>query len=833
MTGKQSFGETKSVSGEFATDVANAMQSCGRLATSVANVMQSCGRLATGVANVPQSCGRLATGVANVPQSCGKLATGVANTKTAVEHIVTYNKLLFPEKNLISCLLFNTLSKLINNQINLYNMIKRNILIVLLIAFTFTGIAQDKVFDLKDVFTSAKMYPQNLRQLQWIPRTHDYVYVKDNDLVKATAPSDKTAILVALSDINSALTAKGENALRGFPGIMHWTSKQSFYAMANGKIIHYDIAKKQIDMVAETPEEAENLEYDYSHAQMAYTMGNDLYVMPFGKDAKRVNQEQPKEVKFGHVPHRVEFGINNGAYWSPSGKNLAFYRMDESMVDDYPLVNTTTRIATLKNEKYPMAGLTSHQVQVGAYNAESGKIIYMKTGEPLEQYLTCVTWSPDEKYIFIGVLNRGQNHLKMNQYDALTGDFIKTLFEEKHDRYVEPSDPLYFLPNSNTQFLWVSQKTGWKHLHLYDINGTEIKQLTSGNWVVQSFEGFDEKGQKVFITSNKDEIVGSKLYVVDMKTGKLTNVSTEEGTHIVQPSFDGSYFLDRYTSLHIPSVIAIKDAKAKQRLILQYDSTALSEYNLPEVSLGKLQNKNGDDLYYRLIKPINFDPNKKYPVFVYVYGGPHSQLVTNSWISGGHFLHYMAQKGYVVFTLDNRGTANRGFEFESTIHRRLGTLETEDQMVGVEFLKSLPYVDHNRFSVDGWSYGGFMTLTLKLKHPEIFKVATAGGPVIDWKYYEIMYGERYMDTPDENEEGYKGNSLLNQVENIDGHIMIIHGAMDPTVVWQHSLQFLTEAIKANKQVDYFVYPTHEHNVRGIDRIHLWNKIENYHRVYNQ
>ncbi|MDR0368835.1 MAG: S9 family peptidase [Bacteroidales bacterium] len=712
-------------------------------------------------------------------------------------------------------------------------MSKKNILIVFLVGFTLSGMAQDKIFELVDVFTSGKMYPQNLRQLQWIPSTCDYVYVKDNDLVKATAPSDKTTVWVTSSDIHSALEAKGEKATRGFPTIVYWTSKESFYAMANGKIIHYDIAKKQIDNVMETPENAENIEYDYKHAQMAYTIGNDLYVTPFGKDAKRVNQEQVDEVKFGHAPHRVEFGIENGCYWSPSGKNLAFYRMDESMVDDYPLVNTTTRIAALQNEKYPMAGLTSHQVKVGIYNAESGNIVYMKTGEPLDQYLTCVTFSPDEKYLFIGLLNREQNHLKMNQYDALSGDYVKTLFEEKHERYVEPSDPLYFLPNSNTQFLWVSQKSGWKHLHLYDITGNEIKQLTSGNWVVKSFSGFDEKGQKAFFMSNKDEITGSKMYVVDIKTGKISNISTEEGTHLVQPSFDGMYFLDRYTSLHIPSIIALKDTKAKARAILLYDSTSLSEYNLPEVSVGKLQNKNGDDLYYRLIKPIDFDPNKKYPVFVYVYGGPHSQMVTNSWLSGGHFLHYMAQKGYVVFTLDNRGTANRGFEFESTIHRRVGTVEVEDQMVGVEFLKSLPYVDQNRFSVDGWSYGGFMTLTLKLQYPEVFKVATAGGPVVDWKYYEVMYGERYMDTPEENEEGYKNNSLLNRVKNIDGHIMIIHGAMDPTVVWQNSLQFLTEAIKANKQIDYFVYPTHEHNVRGIDRVHLWNKIANYHQTFNK
>ncbi len=710
---------------------------------------------------------------------------------------------------------------------------KQSVLIVFLFLLSWGVFGQNKIFDLKDVFTSPKMYPQNLSQLQWIPNTHDYVYIKDNDLVKAVAPSDKISTFVSLADINKALEAKGEKTVRSFPAIVHWVSPQSFYIQYAGKIMLYEIDKKSLSILTAIPEEAENIKFDYDHAQMAYTIDNDLYVIQFGKEPKRVNSSQPEEVKFGHVVHRNEFGIEDGSYWSPTGKNLAFYRMDESMVDNYPLVNTTTRIAALKNEKYPMAGLTSHQVKVGIYNIDAGKVIYIKTGEPLDQYLTSVTWSPDEKYIFIGVLNRDQNHLMMNQYDASTGDFIKTLFEEKHGRYVEPSNPLYFLPNNNTQFLWVSQKSGWKHLHLYDISGKEIKQLTNGNWVVKSFEGFDDKGQKVFITSNKDEIVGSKFYSVDLKSGKMENISIQEGTHIVKPSTDGKYYLDRYTNLSLPTAIVLRDAKGEEKAILLKDTTSLSEYSLPQVNIGTLKNSNGDDLYYRLIKPIDFDSNKRYPVFVYVYGGPHSQLVTNGWLSGGHFLHYMAQKGYVVFTLDNRGTSNRGFEFESTIHRRLGTVEIEDQMVGVDFLKSLSYVDTNRFSVDGWSYGGFMTISLKLQHPEVFKVATAGGPVIDWKYYEIMYGERYMDTPDSNPEGYKKASLLNQVENIDGHLLIIHGAMDPTVVWQHSLQFLTEAIKANKQFDYFVYPTHEHNVRGIDRIHLWNKIENYHNTFNR
>ena len=722
-------------------------------------------------------------------------------------------------------------------------MSRRNILTIILFTLYLGAVSQDKIFDLKEIFTSSKMYPQSLTQLQWIPNTHNYVYVnKDNDLVMATAPSKETKVLVALADINTALEKEGEKTVKSFPAILHWVDERIsfknpneflFYFRIEGKLMFYRIVRKSIDIKAYFPEDADNIQIDYKNEAITHTVENNLYIMPLGIKTKQVNPEQEKDVKYGHVVHRNEFGIDKGSFWSPKGNYLAFYRMDESMVDDYPLVNTNARIAELKNEKYPMAGLASHQVTLGIYNIVTEKVTYIKTGEPADQYLTSVTWSPDEKYIFIGVLNREQNHLKMNQYDAATGEFVKTLFEEKHNRYVEPSDPLYFLPNSNTQFIWISQKSGWKHLHLYDITGKELKQITQGNWVVKSFEGFDNLGKTAFFTSNKDEITGNKFYSVDLKSGKMTTISQEAGTHSVKPSYDGKYFLDRYSNLTLPAAVSLKDAKGTEKAVLLKDTSTLAEYNLPETSIGTLKNSNGDDLYYRLIKPIDFDPNKKYPVFLYVYGGPHSQMVTNSWLSGGHFLHYMAQKGYVVFTLDNRGTAHRGFEFESTIHRRLGTVEVEDQMVGVKYLKSLPYVDTNRFSVDGWSYGGFMTISLKLQHPEVFKTATAGGPVIDWKYYEVMYGERYMDTPEENAEGYKKSSLLNQVEKLDGHLLIIHGAIDPTVVWQNSLQFLTEAIKAGKQVDYFVYPRHEHNVRGIDRVHLWKKIEEYHNVFNK
>ena len=705
---------------------------------------------------------------------------------------------------------------------------KRFIFFAISLSVSLSLFAQNKLFNLEDLSKTRELYAENLSQLQWIPNTYDFVYVKNNLLVKGTLHQKEVDSFVTLNELNDALINAGLSSLKSFPYILHWTSEHGFYFRWQEKLLHYAIDKKNIDKQISINKEAENIEIDFKHAQLAYTIQNNLYVVEENASPFQINPTAPEDVKFGHIVHRNEFGIENGSFWSPNGNYLAFYRMDESMVADYPLVNTSTPMATLKNEKYPMAGETSHEVSLGVYNMQTKQIVYIQTGEPKDQYLCCISWSPDENYIFIAVLNREQNHLKLNQYDAKTGQYIKTMFEEKNERYVEPSHPLYFLPNHPNQFLWLSRRDGWNHFYLYDLSGKLLKQLTKGNWEVKDFAGFDPAGNNMFFYSNKDEITGNHFYTLNLKNQKITRITNESGTHRIMASYDGTYFLDIYNSIDIANEIKIKDRKGEEKALLLKNKNHLSNYALPETRLFTIKNPNKNDLYCRMILPSGFDSNKTYPVFIYVYGGPHSQMVTNTWLSGGWFLHYMAQKGYIVFTLDNRGTNNRGFEFESCIHRRLGDLEVEDQMCGVDYLKSLPYVDTARLSIDGWSYGGFMTLSIFLRHPGVFNRASCGGPVIDWKYYEVMYGERYMDTPQDNPEGYKKASLLNYVDSIQGKLLIFHGCMDPTVVWQNTLQFIDKSIKAQKLVDYFVYPSHGHNVGGIDRLHLWKKIENFH-----
>jgi dipeptidyl-peptidase-4 len=526
--------------------------------------------------------------------------------------------------------------------------------------------------------------------------------------------------------------------------------------------------------------------------------------------------------------HRDEFGIHKGLYWSPNGNALAFYKMDQTDVTDYPIVDWSVYPAQNKNIKYPMAGNKSHYVTLHVYNLKSGKTTAINTTGPKDQYLTNVSWSPDEKKIYIAILNREQNFCQLNEYDVESGNLTKTLFEERDEKYVEPLNPMLFVKGNSKQFIWQSRKDGFSHLYLYNIDGSLVKQLSKGNWEVKSVQGFDDKGENIFFHANEQSPVNQDFYSINLKSGKQTRLTSGNGFHTVSLNKDGTYALDNFSSCHTPREYSMINTHSLKSVLLFKAENPIKEYQLGTWKLFNIKNSEGTDLFCRMFKPVNFDSTKKYPVLVYLYNGPHSQMVTNTWMAGGELWYqYMAEKGFIVFTLDGRGTSFRGKVFEQAIHRQLGTVEMEDQLKGIEYLKSLPYADATRLGVHGWSYGGFMTASLMSRNPGVFKVGVCGGPVIDWSYYEIMYGERYMDAPQENKEGYEKNNLLNHVDKLKGKLLMIHGAQDNVVVWQHSIMYQKRAVDKGVQLDYYVYPGHEHNVLGKDRAHLMEKVTNY------
>lgn len=701
---------------------------------------------------------------------------------------------------------------------------------VLIIAFLFVAglipqaLAQSKNLALEDLM-NRKLYPQSLQNLQW--RNNDKIsWIAKSKLVQQETASSVVDTILSLEKLNESVAATGVEKLKAFP-MFRWLDDATMEFTSGNKLLHYQPASGIVTVINSFGKDPENLDLDPATGAAAYTRDNNLYVSVNSFETAITNDAE-KNIVNGQSVHRNEFGIDKGTFWSPKGNYLAFYRMDQTMVTDYPLVNINERIATVENIKYPMAGMASHHVTLGVYNVQLGTLIYLKTGEPKEQYLTNISWSPDEKYIYIAVINRDQDYLWLNKYDASTGAFVKTLFEETDKEYVEPMNGLTFLKNDPSRFLWQSRRDGWNHLYLYDQEGNLARQLTSGAWEVTQLLGTDPAETRVFYLSTEAGPLERQLYATEIKTGKTSRLTREKGTHSILLSPDARQFTSRLTSLEVASRITLNDIRKNTNRVIFEDLNPLKDYQLGETSFITLKTSEGTDLYARLIKPLGFDPAKKYPVLIYVYGGPHSQLVTDTWLGGaGLFLNFMASKGYLVFTLDNRGTASRGAAFEQCIHRQLGKLEMEDQMTGVNYLKSLPYVNADRIGLDGWSYGGFMTLMLKLKNPGQFRVASCGGPVIDWQYYEVMYGERYMDTPEQNPEGYKAASSLNFVDKLEGKLLVMHGAQDNTVVWQNSLRFIQQCIQSGKQVDYFVYPHHEHNVGGKDRLHMFRKLAEY------
>lgn len=677
--------------------------------------------------------------------------------------------------------------------------------------------------------TFSKYRAEMPRQLGW--HGDKLTYIKgDSVMIAPNTDKEKSQLLLSLQDINSGMRLDKDESLKSLNTIQFISPESNDILIATpDKIYLYDFVAKKIVATFLSLDKMNNHDWAEKSRMLAYTKDNNLYIQDSEGKETAITSETNPGIVCGQSVHRNEFGINKGIFWSPAGNLLAFYRMDETMVTDYPLVDISARIAKLKDIKYPMAGMKSHHVTVGVYNPVTQQTVYLKTGTPKEKYLTNIAWSPDEKSIYIAEVNRGQDTCIVKSYDAATGKLQTTLFTETHPKYVEPENPVLFLKNDPSKFLWQSERDGFNHLYLYDTTGKLLKQITSGKWDVTSILGFDEKSENLFYVSTEASPIEKHIYKLNLKTGKREQLSKEEGVHEGMLSASGKYICDRYTSQNNPGKVTITETKSNKSYVYYSAKDPYRNVQLPEITLGKLKaNDNATDLYYRLVKPLNFDPDKKYPVIVYVYGGPHSQMVDNSWmgqVRGWDI--YMAEKGYVVFTMDNRGTSNRGIDFENITHRRLGVVETEDQMTGVEYLKSLAYVDAGRIGVHGWSYGGFMTLNLMLRHPETFKVGVAGGPVTDWKYYEVMYGERYMDSPQENQEGYKNSSMVERAGDLKGRLMLIHGDEDPTVVMQQSLQFLHSAIKKGTHPDFFIYLGHGHNMTGHDRVHLHEHITRY------
>ncbi len=665
--------------------------------------------------------------------------------------------------------------------------------------------------------------PDQMTGFSWVPKTDTYVYADAYTTMKrANVKKNVLENWFTVQDVNTAAGVELYN-LYGYS----WKNGEELYFNNGRQFCVYNPTTKKGRKIADLAEDAENATLEPTTGHVAFTRSNNLYIQSADGEKIMVTSNEDKGIVSGQAIARSEFGITNGIFWSPKGSHLAFYQKDESGVYEYPLLNINETPALLMPTRYPMAGQTSEKPKVGIFHLATKKTVFIQPRGAADDYLTNLCWTPDEQFVIVAEVNRDQNHMWLNLYDAKSGAFVRTLLEEVNDKWVEPEHPAFFPSNASNNFVWISEKDGFNNLYYYDINGKLIKQLTANKFVVKDILKSTKNGQEIVFSATGTSPLNTLYYAVDL-TGKQRCLTLEEGTHAIYLNDAGTYFMDEYSSHTVTSKSILKTMSGKTVKQLLASPDKLAGYTIGTADIGQIKDADGTVLYTRLIKPSNFDPEKKYPVLVYVYGGPHAQMITNSWLDGANlWMYWMAEQGYLVFTLDNRGSGERGFAFESPIHRQLGTIEMADQMKGVEFLKSLPYVEGDRLAVHGWSFGGFMTNTLMLRQPETFNVGVAGGPVTDWKYYEVMYGERYMDRPDQNEKGYEEASLMTHAGNLKGDLLLIHGTVDDVVVMQHNLALVKKFVDLGIQMDFFPYPMHKHNVSGKDRVHLIEKVLTY------
>lgn len=698
--------------------------------------------------------------------------------------------------------------------------------------------AQQQPLTLRDAVLKAgtDLAPERLRGLQWVEGAQRYSYVKGEQLMRGDLVKTTDRTLVELGTLNAQLPDSAK--LKGWPMIT-WQAGDRFRFLHNQRLYAYDIAKSELQAVTRIEAGAGHEEIEPGSGAVAFVNDDNVLVMRAGQGKNNptmITSDGGNGIVNGQSVHRNEYGVEKGLFWGPKGGKLAFYRMDESMVTTYQLEDIGTQPSTFDAIRYPMAGQASHHVTIGVHDVNSGNTVFLKTGEPIDQYLTNISWEPDEQHLLVAHLDRATQNLRMVRYDAATGEAKGTVFTERDDKYLEPLQPARFLKTRPTQFIWRSRRDGWQHLYLYDLRKGLVRQLTKGAWEVERIVGLDPKesfaiveGTATIDSADPRGALETHLYRVDLATGRTLRLTAEPGSHHGQLSSDGAHVIDTWSSLDVPNRSVIRSTRNGSVLkTLVNAKDPFSALAAGRVELLTIDGENGDRLNARIIKPSGFDPARRYPVLIYVYNGPHVQLVSNAFLGGASpWMLHAAERGYLVWTVDGHGTPNRGKAFEQVIHRQLGVVEVRDQLRGVEWLKRQPWVDGERIAVHGWSYGGHMTTAMLTRHPGTFKAGVAGGPVMDWRLYEVMYGERYMDTPAENPDGYAVTTLPTLCKDLKDPLLIITGGKDDTVLPEHSYAFLKACVSAGVQVDFFNYPGHGHNVRGKDRLHLMEKVLGY------
>jgi len=708
---------------------------------------------------------------------------------------------------------------------------------------TLNAVAQEKApnepakkLTLDRLFSSPSLGGSLAQGVQWTPdgkRISYFHHASDGpELWTLDAQSGKRAPLVGAKLLTEVLQPPKEKAIqstglgRVVPQDYQWSADgKDLLFVSDTSLAWLDLNSKKPKTLVSGDDSVEDAKISPDGKWVSFVQNYNVWIVNIESgEKKQITQGGSEEILKGKLDwlYPEELGARTAYWWSPDSTQIAYYEMDERKVTQYPIYDMSTTTGAVESTRYPQAGEPNPIVRVGVVAISGGDTRWLDNGKDTDVYIPRVNWTPDSKSVAVQILNRAQTKLELRLFDAASGS-SRLLLTEQDKYWVNVGDDLYFF-SDNQRFLWTSERDNYRHLYMYGMEGKLLKQLTKGDWGVLGVQGFgphssnglvvDEKNGAIYFLSEKGSVVDTQVYKLSMESGEVTQVTREPGVHDAEMSPDYAMFIDSVSRADVPPHQEI-DRLDGQRVAMLTDNAVpeLTTYHLPATEFKTLHAEDGTELYASMIKPGNFDPSKKYPVLVEVYGGPGAQQIRDQWHGSRLFSKFMAEQGFVVWSLDNRGSTGRGHNFETPLYHRMGTVELADQLAGVKYLQSLPFVDGARIGIWGWSYGGYMTLTALMHAADVFKVGVAVAPVTDWRLYDTAYTERYMGTPQEDKEGYDSSAPANFTNNLTGKLMVAHGTGDDNVHFANTALLLNKLIEAGKYPQYLmVFPGRGHPI---------------------
>jgi dipeptidyl-peptidase-4 len=698
------------------------------------------------------------------------------------------------------------------------------------------------------IFAQPSLSGRLTRSIAWAPDNKRLSYFETKGSGKDAKPeiwtmdteTGERALLVSAEKLESALPAapsketQATGAGRRPPAQYQWAPGGDALLLEGPRALAwFDLQSQTSRVLVNGKEDLSDTKISPDGKYVSFVREHNVWLVKtaYGKE-RALTAGGTEEVRKGELDwvYPEELKIFTGYWWAPDSSAIAYLEMDERKVTQFSLINFESFTGEAELQRYPVPGGTNPVVSVFVAPVGGGKARAMDLGAETDVYIARVNWLPDSKHLAIQRLNRTQTILDVLLADTATGK-SSTILSDKDDYWINVSDDLHFLKDGK-RFLWSSERSGYRHLYLYDFSGKPPLQLTKGHWEVDHVDSVDEGKGVVYFAATEKSPLERHLYRVGLDGSGFARITKEDGAHRVNFAPNAAMYVDMYSNADTPPRQDLYRADGTKLATLNENKVAeLAEYHLSPVEFFTIKAHDGVTLNCSMIKPPNFDPAKKYPVIVYTYGGPGTfgQVVVNAWMGNGFLWHQMmAQKGYIIFSLDNRGSAGRGHVFEEPIHYRFGAQELSDQRDGGEWLKSQPYVDAERIGIHGWSYGGHMTLHAMFEAPDIYKVGFAGGPVTDWHFYDTIYTERYMGLLPEHEVSYQESSPIKNAGKLKGKLLIAHGTGDDNVHYSNTLALIDDLIKAGKYVEVMAFPGRGHGVSDLpaERV-LWNRVTNF------